>query len=171
MLSGLLVSPGLVAAQPGGGSSQCAAQILPLLLVNSSLPPPTKPCHVLVEELQHPTSLQAEVWGSTKAKPAAVKASYVFLMKVLMEIPCFSRGCKDRTVLCRVFWKNDAPSDNSRGLLQYMENKQSHHMEEEWSGISEGLIWRGSVPSASVYSKIFLWDLRALSIWWDPASL
>lgn len=31
MLSGVLVSPGLVAALPGGAGSPCAAQILPLL--------------------------------------------------------------------------------------------------------------------------------------------
>lgn len=31
MLSGVLVSPGLVVALSGGGSSPCAAQILPLL--------------------------------------------------------------------------------------------------------------------------------------------
>lgn len=174
MLSGLLVSPGLVVALPGGGSSPRAAQILPLLLANSSLPPPTKPCHVLVEELQPLTSLQAghaEVWVSTNAKSAAVDAPHVFLMKVLMEVGCSSGEHYDMTVLCRVLWRNNAASYGSSGLLQYMENKQSDHTEEERSGISEGLARRCSVPSATIYFKIVWWDLRALSFWWDLASL
>lgn len=44
-------------------------------------------------------------------------------------------------------------------------------MEEEQSGISEGLAQRCSVPSATIYFKIVWWDLRALSFWWDLASL
>lgn len=64
MLSGLLVSLGLVVALARGGSrlhkcAACAAQILPLFLASSSLSAPTKSCHALVEELQHLTSLQA----------------------------------------------------------------------------------------------------------------